>query len=151
MKADTEIDSFHFDSSSCDNFTSKRRETPLPLLGTYTHSSLLGLFWPFYFDLGNRGSMSSNVSSATAVHPSDCKLLYDSWKAVSWFIKISKCKIGMKNQNLFHAFKREKKKKKPNWVNAFPFGRFTTLHTYFDCFKWCILSLTSKMKSHVEE
>lgn len=111
MKADTEIDSFHFDSSSCDNFTSKRRETPLPLLGTYTHSSLLGLFWPFYFDLGNRGSMSSNVSSATAVHPSDCKLLYDSWKAVSWFIKISKCKIGMKNHNLFHAFKREKKKK----------------------------------------
>jgi len=53
MKADTETGSCHFDSSSCDNITSKRRETPFPLLGTFTHSStvfcpgalLTILFW----------------------------------------------------------------------------------------------------------
>lgn len=41
MKADTEIDAFQFDSSSCDNTTSKRRETPLPLLGNFAHSSAI--------------------------------------------------------------------------------------------------------------
>lgn len=58
MKADTEIDSFHFDTFSCDNITCKKRETPPPHLGPFTSSSAIcylgALLTPcFYFENRN--------------------------------------------------------------------------------------------------
>lgn len=100
MKADTEIDSFHFDSPSCENITSERREIPLPpvdFLLLHLPSLLLGLFWQFHFDLGNRKHVLQCFSCNCCL---SFQLQASRWQS-SCFIKISKYKIGMKSQNNF--------------------------------------------------
>lgn len=114
MEVDTEIDSFHFDSSSCDNITSERRGIALPLLSNSSHVSAicsLGVIFTISLWFGEQKVCSLAVASAIVANPSDCKLQLTGEILFSCFRKISKYKIGMKKSKSLSCIQKRKKKK----------------------------------------